>query len=85
MGIFGNAFGWPHLILIVAVILLVFGATRLPALAKSVGQSMKIFKNEMKTNDDPKAQADAEASVTSQAAAPSETTTASSTSDSGTK
>ncbi|MGN6326148.1 twin-arginine translocase TatA/TatE family subunit [Pseudolysinimonas sp.] len=56
MGIFGNAFGWPHLILIVAVILLVFGATRLPALAKSVGQSMKIFKNEIKTDDSGKAE-----------------------------
>jgi sec-independent protein translocase protein TatA len=51
MGIFGNAFGWPHLIIILAVILLIFGATRLPALAKSVGQSMKIFKNEIKTED----------------------------------
>lgn len=57
MGIFGNAFGWPHLIIILAVILLIFGATRLPALAKSVGQSMKIFRNEIKTNDDPKADA----------------------------
>jgi sec-independent protein translocase protein TatA len=51
MGIFGNAFGWPHLIIILAVILLVFGATRLPALAKSVAQSTKIFRNELKSDD----------------------------------
>ncbi len=49
---FGNAFtGWHALILLVVVVLL-FGATRLPALARSVGQSMKIFKNEMKNPDD---------------------------------
>ena len=49
---FGNAFGWPHLLLILAVILLLFGAAKLPALAKSVGQSMKVFRKEMKTDDD---------------------------------
>ena len=45
----GNAFGWPHLLLILAVILLVFGAARLPALAKGIGQSMKIFRKEIKS------------------------------------
>ena len=42
--------GW-HFLIIALVILLLFGATRLPALAKGVGQSMKIFKNEMKTDE----------------------------------
>lgn len=46
---FGNAFGWPHLLLILAVILLLFGAAKLPALAKSVAQSARVFKGEMKT------------------------------------
>lgn len=42
----GNAFtGW-HLIAILVVILLLFGATRLPALSKSLGQSMRIFRSE---------------------------------------
>lgn len=40
--------GW-HALIILVVVLLLFGATKLPALAKSVGQSMKIFRNEMKT------------------------------------
>lgn len=39
--------GW-HLIILVLVILLLFGAARLPALAKSVGQSARVFKGEMK-------------------------------------
>jgi sec-independent protein translocase protein TatA len=51
MGIFGGAFGWPHLIALLVIILLLFGAPRLPALAKSVGQSMKIFRNEIKNPD----------------------------------
>lgn len=45
--------GWHALVLLVLVVL-IFGAAKLPGLAKSVGQSMKIFKNEVKTNDDPK-------------------------------
>ncbi len=50
MGIFGNAFtGW-HALIILVVVVLLFGATKLPALAKSVGQSMKIFKNEVKSD-----------------------------------
>ncbi len=48
----GNAFGWPHLLIILAVILLLFGAAKLPALAKSVGQSARVFKGEMKAMKD---------------------------------
>lgn len=48
----GNAFtGW-HAIIILAVIILLFGAAKLPALARSVGQSAKIFKNEIKSGQD---------------------------------
>jgi len=39
--------GW-HLIILLAVILLLFGAAKLPALAKSMGQSARVFKGEMK-------------------------------------
>ncbi|GAB3586022.1 hypothetical protein GCM10027406_35280 [Leifsonia lichenia] len=44
---FANLNGW-HALIIVAVILLLFGAPKIPALAKSLGQSMRIFKNEVK-------------------------------------
>ena len=44
----GNLSGW-HLLIILAVVVLIFGAAKLPALAKSVGQSARIFKSEMKT------------------------------------
>jgi sec-independent protein translocase protein TatA len=45
--------GWHALMLLVIVVLL-FGASKLPGLAKSVGQSMKIFKNEIKNEDETK-------------------------------
>ncbi|MCU1556951.1 MAG: hypothetical protein JWN09_946 [Microbacteriaceae bacterium] len=45
---FSGLTGW-HALIILAVIVLIFGAAKLPGLAKSVGQSMKIFKNEIKT------------------------------------
>lgn len=44
---FGNLQGWHFLILLV-VILLLFGAAKLPALAKSMGQSARVFRGEMK-------------------------------------
>lgn len=43
--------GWHALVLLVIVVL-IFGAAKLPGLAKSVGQSMKIFKNEIKPVDE---------------------------------
>lgn len=45
----GNITGW-HALILLAVILLLFGATRLPALARSVGQSARIFRTEVKTD-----------------------------------
>ncbi len=39
--------GW-HFLIILLVILLLFGAAKLPALAKSLGQSARVFKGEMK-------------------------------------
>jgi sec-independent protein translocase protein TatA len=51
--------GW-HFLIILAVILLLFGAAKLPALAKSMGQSARVFKGEMKAmKDDDAAKADA--------------------------
>lgn len=48
----GNLFQGPHLIIVLVIILLLFGATRLPALARSLGQSTKIFRNEIKSDKD---------------------------------
>lgn len=37
-----------HIILLLVVILLVFGASKLPDITRNVGRSMKIFKEEVK-------------------------------------
>jgi sec-independent protein translocase protein TatA len=39
--------GW-HILVVLVVIVLLFGANKLPGLARSVGQSLKIFKAEVK-------------------------------------
>jgi sec-independent protein translocase protein TatA len=41
--------GW-HALIILVVILLLFGAPKLPALARSLGQSMKILKSEVRSD-----------------------------------
>jgi sec-independent protein translocase protein TatA len=43
----GNLTGW-HFLIILLVVLLLFGAAKLPALARSLGQSARVFKGEMK-------------------------------------
>lgn len=43
--------GWA-LVVIVVVALLLFGAPKLPGLARSVGQSLRIFKSEVKQMKD---------------------------------
>lgn len=47
----GNITGW-HLLILLAVVLLLFGATKLPALAKSMGQSARVFRREITAKDD---------------------------------
>ena len=42
--------GW-HLIIVVVVFVVLFGAKKLPDSAKSISKSLKIFKNEMKDGD----------------------------------
>lgn len=58
----GNLSGW-HLVVIVFVVLLLFGAPKLPALARSLGQSMKIFKKEV-TEPETTGEADAQKAET---------------------
>lgn len=65
-----NLNGW-HLIIIIAVVLLLFGAPKLPGLARSLGQSMRIFKSEVKQMKDDDKGTEAPASKTSDDSAPS--------------
>lgn len=45
--------GTPEIILIALVVLLLFGAKRMPDMARSMGESLHIFKKSVKDNDAP--------------------------------
>lgn len=44
--------GMGELVLILAIVLILFGAKRLPDVAKSIGKSIKAFKDGMNETDD---------------------------------
>ena len=53
--------GW-HIVVLLIVVLLLFGAPRLPELARSIGKSLRILKDETKaltSDDDPNVVTDA--------------------------
>ncbi|WP_437584837.1 twin-arginine translocase TatA/TatE family subunit [Paramicrobacterium sp. CJ85] len=71
----GNLTGW-HLVIILFIILLLFGAPKLPGLARSVGQSMKIFKSEIKNEgDDAEEGSDKPGATKTESSSTSESTT----------
>ena len=43
--------GWQELLIIFVILLLLFGATRLPALSKSLGQSIRGFRQALKDEE----------------------------------
>ncbi len=47
------AFGWQEILLIALVILLLFGAAKIPALMRSMGKGINEFKKGMNEKDDP--------------------------------
>lgn len=47
-----GSFSMTHWIVVLAVVVLLFGAKKIPELAKGVGQGIKDFKNAIKENDD---------------------------------
>jgi len=51
LAVFG--IGVPELLLIFGVLILLFGATKLPSLAKGLGQSIKEFKKATQDDDTP--------------------------------
>ncbi|WP_435300044.1 Sec-independent protein translocase subunit TatA [Timonella sp. A28] len=66
-----------HLLVLILVLLLLFGAKKLPDLARSVGQSLKIFKKELKDLNDDSSHNTASAPAPHTTVAPSEGSAAS--------
>ena len=46
--------GLPELLVILAIVIVIFGANRLPDLGKGIGSAIKNFKEGMKNDDDDK-------------------------------
>ena len=44
--------GLPELLVILAIIIVIFGANRLPGLGRGIGDAIKNFKDGMKDSDD---------------------------------
>jgi sec-independent protein translocase protein TatA len=50
-GVIVGDIGWQELLIIFVILLLLFGATRLPALSKSLGQSIRGFRQALKDEE----------------------------------
>ncbi len=46
--------GWPQIVLIVVVVLLLFGGRKIPELMRGLGSGLKEFKNASKEDEDDK-------------------------------
>ena len=44
--------GMPELLIILAIIIVIFGANRLPGLGRGIGSAIKNFRDEFKEKDD---------------------------------
>ncbi|WP_426625499.1 twin-arginine translocase TatA/TatE family subunit [Leifsonia sp. McL0607] len=69
---FGNLFSGWHVVILLAVVLLLFGATKLPALAKGLGESVRILRKETTKSGDQSAGGDSDTVTGSAGEAPGE-------------
>ena len=73
--------GWPEILIIAVVILVLFGSRKMPDAARSLGRSLRILKTEVKglhddDDEQPKVSAPAELPAGSQQVQPPSTTAA---------
>ncbi len=47
-----GAFSWQHILLVVLVIVVLFGASKLPQIGKGMGEAIKNFKKSVNDTDD---------------------------------
>jgi sec-independent protein translocase protein TatA len=51
VGMFSGAFGATHWLIVIAVLVLLFGAKRLPEAARGLGQSMRVLRAELRDDE----------------------------------
>lgn len=49
-----GSLGFPELMIILVIVIVIFGATRLPQLGRGLGEGIKNFKDGVKSNSDDK-------------------------------
>ncbi len=59
-----GGFGWPELIIILVIVLVLFGAKRLPEIGRSLGSGMREFKDSVKDGDSSDSPDDPDAKAT---------------------
>jgi sec-independent protein translocase protein TatA len=52
LSIFLGMIGWPQMVLIAVIVLLLFGGKKIPELMRGLGKGMKEFKDASKGEDD---------------------------------
>lgn len=57
-----GSLGLPELLVILAIIVVIFGANRLPGLGRGIGDAIRGFKEGLKTDEDDKADKNRKAS-----------------------
>lgn len=63
-------FGSTEMVIVLVIVLVLFGGSQLPKLAKNLGKAQKEFKDGLGDADNPKTQADASATQVSAATPP---------------
>ena len=54
---FGAGFGWPELLIVAVIILLLFGASKLTDIGSSLGKGIREFRKVVHEEEDPKPEA----------------------------
>lgn len=53
---FGAGFGWPELLIVAVIILLLFGASKLTDIGSSLGKGIREFRKAVHEEEEPKAE-----------------------------
>ena len=64
--------GWPELTIILVIVLVLFGASRVPEVGRALGKGIKEFKSSVESHDDSATESKAEAKTEEKSETPSD-------------